>query len=400
VRAGALVAVAALAATGCGASVSQAPARDAGVAVVDAPVAVDMPAAVDVPLVVDVPVVVDVPLVVDVPVVVDGGPRCATDADCPFRHRCDDRRRCVLPCPPGFPTCAGERARSVCAADGFNTVLTDCPDRASAAGVCRGDRCAIACAPGFFDCDDDPLTGCESSTACPSVLLTGFGGSTGYGPDSQCMHPTDDGSYAGPGAREGDAPVAVDLTAAFPRGLYFYNRELRAMYVNANGNVTFAAALATGTPSPFPVADQPMVAPWWADVDTRGGGQPARNNVCFVVQPRRVIVTWDRVGRHDRSDDRANSFQLVVRTDLAPCPDPAQPDIEFRYARCEWSAGDGPGALPAQVGFDAGNRMNFVALPMSRTPAIVDLCRTTNVPGGPPGLFRFAIRGGSCWGNV
>ena len=74
--------------------------------------------------------------------------------------------------------------------------------------------------------------------------------------------------------------------------------------------------------------------------------------------------------------------------------------MEFRYNRCEWITGDASGGMggfggtPAQVGFDAGNRMNFVALPKSRMPTIINVCRTSNVAGGAPGLYRFQIRGG------
>ena len=66
-------------------------------------------------------------------------------------------------------------------------------------------------------------------------------------------------------------------------------------------------------------------------------------------------------------------------------------DVEFRYGRCQWISArqsDGLGLPGAKVGFDAGNRMNYVALPMSRTAAILDVCRTSNVPGGAPGLVQ------------
>ena len=51
------------------------------------------------------------------------------------------------------------------------------------------------------------------------------------------------------------------------------------------------------------------------------------------------------------------------------------------------------------MGFDAGNLRDFVSLPMSRTMAILDVCRTSNVPGGAPGLYRFQIRGGGVAGG-
>ncbi len=233
-------------------------------------------------------------------------------------------------------------------------------------------------------------------------LLNGFGGPTGYGTADHCVHPNDDGSYAGPGGS--GAAVAIDLRPAFPTGLRFFGRTFNSFYLNTNGNITFNAALFTYTPQPFPVADQPMIAPWWGDVDTRGGGQPSNNSICFHIEPNRIVVTWHNVGYFSSHNNRLNDFQMVLSTS-GTCTTGGDFDVEFRYNRCEWTTGDasggtnGLGGTPAQVGFDAGNRMNFVALPMSRTAAILNVCRSSNVDGGAPGLYRFQIRGGIVGGG-
>ncbi len=247
-----------------------------------------------------------------------------------------------------------------------------------------------------------------STLAAPTAeavpLLTGFGGPTGYGLPQNCVHPNDDGSYAGGPTATAASPVPIDISAAFPSGINFFGSVYRSMYVNTNGNITFRAALPTYTPQAFPVSMQPMIAPWWGDVDTRGGGQPARNNICFHVERNRVVVTWNNVGYFSSHDNLQNDFQLVLTTSNT-CATTGDFDVEFRYNRCQWTTGDasggtgGYGGTPAQVGFDAGNRTNFVSLPMSRTMAILDVCRTSNVAGGAPGLWRFQIRGGSIAGG-
>ncbi len=241
---------------------------------------------------------------------------------------------------------------------------------------------------------------CFAPVAGAVPLLTGFGGPTGYGIPTHCLHASDNGSYAGAQPGTAATPVPVDIRQAFPNGLRWFGRHYDGFYVNANGNITFAAPLSSPNPVAYPVAGQPMIAPWWADVDTSRGGQPSDNAICYHIEPNRLVVTWHNVQRHGASDGLRNDFQLILSTS-GTCTTGGDFDVEFRYNRCEWAAGEGvegmPGT-PAQVGFDAGNRRNFVTLPMSRSAAITAVCSTSNVPGGEPGLYRFQIRGGGGWG--
>ncbi len=232
----------------------------------------------------------------------------------------------------------------------------------------------------------------RSAEAIP--LLNGFGGPTGYGTPDHCVYPNDDGYF----------PTAIDLRPAFPGGLGFFGSTYNNFWLNTNGNITFRSGLGTFTPAAFPIANQPMIAPWWADVDTRGGGQPTNNSICFHIEPNRIVITWHNVGYYSSHNDRLNDFQMVLSTS-GTCTTGGDFDVEFRYNRCEWITGDASGGMggfggtPAQVGFDAGDRTNYVALPESRMPTIINVCRTTNVPGGAPGLYRFQIRGGRVGGG-
>ncbi len=219
-------------------------------------------------------------------------------------------------------------------------------------------------------------------------LLTGFGGPGGFG--SNVLPGNDDGSSS-----------VIDLTVAFPGGLRFFgSTAYTSVYVNNNGNITFANAQYTFTPSPFPVAEQPMIAPYWADVDTRGGGAPSRNGVYWYLEPGRMIVTWHNVGYYSQHDDKQMDFQLIL-TNALSCGS-GDFNVEFRYNQCDWTTGDasggsgGFGGTPAQAGFDAGNLTDFVEIPGSRTMDILNLCTTTNVPGGLElGVYQFGVRGGA-----
>ena len=191
--------------------------------------------------------------------------------------------------------------------------------------------------------------------------------------------------------------AAIPLAAAFPGGLSFFGGPYTSMFVNTNGNITFRGPLSTFTPNPFPVATQPMIAPYWADVDTRGGGAPANNSIFWHLAPGRMQITWHNVGYYNIRDDLKMDFQLVV-TNALDCGS-GDFDAEFRYNRCEWETGGasggtgGFGGTQAQAGFDAGNSRDFVEIPGSRAPGIAALlCTTSNV--GEPGIWRFSVRGG------
>ena len=217
--------------------------------------------------------------------------------------------------------------------------------------------------------------------AVAATLLGGFGGEAGFGTDSLPLN--DDGSSA-----------SIDVSAAFPAGLNFYGRSFSAVFVNNNGNITFNAGLSAFTPQAFPVASEPMIAPYWGDVDTRGAGRPAMNGVYWTVLSGQFIATWWNVGYYNSHTDKLNSFQLILtdRSDVGA----GAFDVEFRYARCEWTTGDasggsgGLGGTPAQAGFDAGNLMDYYAIPGSRTANILSVCTSSNV--GMPGVWRFPIR--------
>ncbi|MCC7540433.1 MAG: hypothetical protein IT379_29725, partial [Deltaproteobacteria bacterium] len=229
-----------------------------------------------------------------------------------------------------------------------------------------------------------------ASRAGAVPLIDGYGGAAGYGTDF--LPPNDDGSSS-----------AIDLTGSFPGGLLFFGGPYTTMYVNTNGNITFNGPLPTYTPNPFPVASQPMIAPYWGDVDIRGSGFPARNGVWWVLLPGRIVITWNHVGYYSIHDDKEMDFQMIL-TNSIDCGE-GDFDVEFRYNVCGWTTGDasggsgGFGGTPAQAGFDAGNLMDFVELPGSRTMSILDLCTTSNV--GEPGIWRFSVRNGtvSCPGT-
>ena len=246
------------------------------------------------------------------------------------------------------------------------------------------------------------LVGAPSATA-QAPLISGFGGTVDYG--SECLSPNDDGSSA-----------QIDVSSAFPNGLLFFGTVHTNAYINTNGNITFSGSVPTYTPNAFPVANQPMIAPYWGDVDIRytGGScvgsvgltcnpctpchNPTENGVWWYLEPGRMVVTWDRVGYYNCHIDKRMSFQLILTE--AGCGGSGDFDVEFRYNLCGWETGDmsggsgGFGGTEAQAGFDAGNLTDFVAIPGSLDAGIAAaLCTGSNI--GTPGVWQFQIRSGA-----
>jgi len=223
----------------------------------------------------------------------------------------------------------------------------------------------------------------EVSLANPSVILNGFGGPAGFGELSQ--GPNDDQSSS-----RLNLPFNID----------FFGGDFSTFFVNNNGNLTFVNPLGQFTPSPFPITNQPMIAPYWGDVDTRGTG------AVYVASPNQstAVVTWDRVGYYNSRTNLLNTFQVVLR-DRPDTGLDGNFDIEFRYGQLQWTTGDasggsgGLGGTPAQAGFDAGDGINFFTLPGSRTSEVLNLANTSNVSLDTPGLWSFAIRNGETPGS-
>ena len=213
-----------------------------------------------------------------------------------------------------------------------------------------------------------------------ATLLAGLGGPLGFGTSSL--------------SRGSDSVSSeVSLTPLFPTGFDFYGRHYTSVFVNTNGNLSFGTALPTFTPTPFPLGatSRPMIAAWWADVDTTLPltTDANQNLVYYAVDTTnmRFVATWSEVGYFSQHDALLNSFQIV----LTVAADGHTFDVELRYARCEWTTGDanggigGLGGMRAQAGLDAANGIDFLALPGSRTSAVLDLCTTSNV--AMPGVW-------------
>src|SRR5436305_6027708 len=122
-------------------------------------------------------------------------------------------------------------------------------------------------------------------------------------------------------------------TGAVPLGftVNFFGAGGGSVFVNNNGNVTFTQALSQFTPNGLATGvGQPIIAPFFADVDTRGAGSGLTTwgNATYNGFSA-FVVNWPNVGYFNGHTDKLANFQLILtdRTDTGA----GNFDIEFNY---------------------------------------------------------------------
>ncbi|XP_025032001.1 alpha-tectorin-like [Python bivittatus] len=216
----------------------------------------------------------------------------------------------------------------------------------------------------------------------------------------------DQGDSENPKDDDGNSPE-ISIQTPFS----FYGKKYYSVFVNNNGVVSFGKNVSQYTPDPFPLDDGvPFVAPYWADVDNVIAGnifwrqtQDPTLLSRFTADISRYfpdisftpiwmfLATWEGVAYFGSASDKANTFQAVLATDEK------KSFIMLNYADIQWTTGiasdgdpmTGLGGIPAQAGFDSGDKKNYYNIPGSRTPEILNIGNTTNV--GEPGCWVFQV---------
>ncbi len=151
---------------------------------------------------------------------------------------------------------------------------------------------------------------------------------------------------------------------SLPFTFNLFGAQYTTLYINNNGNVSFQNSYATYSAAGFPSPQYIMVAPFWADVDTRASadGTPG-GTVTYKITPTALYVNWTDVGYFPQQTDLLNSFQLI----LTDGTDPAVPDgnVAYCYRDMQWTTGSassgvgGFGGIPATVGANQGDGVNY-----------------------------------------
>jgi len=145
----------------------------------------------------------------------------------------------------------------------------------------------------------------------------------------------------------------------------YFGTNYSNLFANNNGNVTFNGSLATYTPFGLTGATaRPIIAPFFADVDTRGtlSGLLTYGVGSFTTNDSVVrnvfVANWNGVGYYAAQSNLLNYVQLVLvdRSETGA----GNFDIVFNYDGIQWESGSasggtgGLGGNSARVGYSAG----------------------------------------------
>lgn len=203
-------------------------------------------------------------------------------------------------------------------------------------------------------------------------------------------------------ANDDGSTNAIDI----PFALTFFGTPYTQLFVNNNGNVTFNGSISQYTPSDLTGdTGQPIIAPFFADVDTRGAAS-AQVTYGASDDGSSFCVNWADVGYYGNHSDKLNTFQLILTANTTgEGRGPGDFDITFNYDRVLWETGDassgsnGFGGTSAAAGFSAGTGLTgtFVQLPGSfENGALLDGGGHALVSGFQgtitPGRYLFQVR--------
>ena len=211
------------------------------------------------------------------------------------------------------------------------------------------------------------LEGLEDRSV-PSAILPGFNTTT--------FLPNDDGTYPTNSLTD-FTPPGTPVAQSLGFTANFFGVSSSTAYINNNGNITFDQPLSDFTPFGLTSTATQIIAPFFADVDTRFAGSLVTFGQGTVDGHAAFGVNWVNVDyfSSDPSHTNRDSFQLVLidRSDTGT----GNFDIEFNYDQIQWETGqasggdaNGLGGSSAHTGFSNGTGIpgTFFELNGSGTP--------------------------------
>lgn len=205
-------------------------------------------------------------------------------------------------------------------------------------------------------------------------------------------------------------------TVNLPFSMKWNNTTYNSVYVNMNGNCTFGAQYLAWDPAPaLNTLGANIMAPYWADVDTRNTTIPtpqglcyysdaASSTACVVNGHKAFVVTWQGVASYNQDASPLDYFQLVIidRSDTGA----GNFDFEYNYDQLTWDKGTGYTTNPqghARMGWSFADGSACYETPNSGIagdlldtgPSSSSLIQNSLNSGGQLGRYVFSVRNGT-----
>lgn len=209
------------------------------------------------------------------------------------------------------------------------------------------------------------------------------------------------------GRNDDDSSGVVSL----PFAANFFGTTYNSLFVNNNGNVTFNSPLDEFTPTGLGqfYTVEPIIAAFFADVDTSDGGGIVTYGTGTYNDHTAFGVNYPGVGYYSGHTDLLNNFQIILtdRSDTGS----GNFDIYFNYNSVTWETGDasggseGFGGTPAAAGYSNGTGQfgtYFEFTGSLQTGALVDggpNALASNTNDGIIGQYLFEVRNGLVMGG-
>lgn len=184
----------------------------------------------------------------------------------------------------------------------------------------------------------------------------------------------------------------------------FYGQSFNKLYVNNNGNVSFNTQLPTYTPFSLLSTSNAMLAPFFADVDTRNIASGLTQYGQATINGRQTFgVNWINVGYFSSKADKTNSFQLIVtdRSDTGA----GNFDFQFNYDNIRWETGsasggtNGFGGSSARAGWSNGITKSFELAGSAVNGALLNsgsnALTHNQLDSAIEGQYNFSVRNGA-----
>lgn len=213
--------------------------------------------------------------------------------------------------------------------------------------------------------------------------------------------------------------LAPSWLGAGPEGssltLNFYGKSWNGLWVNNNGNLSFGTYFSSYVPASLQTLTTPVVAPFWADVDTQSlnsnqpGGkvwyrttQDATELAAIGTRVENsysgtqnfhptfaTVVTWDKVGKYPEDASNVSTWQAVIASDGIT----TYTLFLYPTRAIWWDYGSYSGNTFAAIGVTAGDGVNFTEIAGSRTSSVRDVWFLSNTTPAKPGTFAFDVSG-------